>query len=489
MAVTKIIPIRTTIQNSVEYICNPAKTDDRLLVHSENCFPHTAGLEFQHYLRQARAGGNTIGRHLIQSFAPGEVSPEQAHEIGKKLAAEILHGEYGLVMATHVDRGHVHNHFVWCAANVVTHKKYRSNKNTYHEIRGISDRLCKENELSVIVPQGRGKSYDSYKPDQTSGSWKSKLQAAIDGLIPEAKDFEHLLKLMEARGYRIKRGKYISFSAEGQERFTRAKSLGEGYAEEEIKKRILEKPERKPEEISPPTMPPPEVRSETRPTMPPIPKGSNETLPTAPTEKPKTIKPLLDIAGNPKYAESRGLEQWAKLQNLKNSAAAFNLMMEYGGMEAFNKLLNDCRTYVATIENGIKANSERVTGLKYVRDDIKTYHRTRPVYKEYTEIKMKFFKDRFYKKNSGEIIEHENALIALRDCKRPLRKVEDINAEIKRIEAANVNNNKTLAIKKAELNQLGIVHSYLYYLKLEHEPPPPPREQTRTHKRSYGLDR
>ena len=112
MAVTKIIPIRTSISNSVDYICNPHKTDDRLLVHSEHCFPHTAGLEFQHYLSQTRAGGNTIGRHLIQSFAPGEVTPEQAHEIGKKLAAEVLKGEYAFVMATHVDRGHVHNHFV-----------------------------------------------------------------------------------------------------------------------------------------------------------------------------------------------------------------------------------------------------------------------------------------------------------------------------------------------------------------------------------------
>ena len=197
MAVTKIIPIRVTLQNSVDYICNPDKTDDRLLVHAERCYPNTAGLEFQHYLSQAQAGGNTIGRHLIQSFAPGEVTPEQAHEIGKKLAAEILKGEYGFVMATHVDRGHVHNHFVWCTANVVTHKKYRSNKNTYHEIRRISDKLCKENELSVIEPQGKtyGKSYDSYRPDQTSGSWRQKLQTAIDSLMPYAKDFDELLKL------------------------------------------------------------------------------------------------------------------------------------------------------------------------------------------------------------------------------------------------------------------------------------------------------
>jgi hypothetical protein len=140
-------------------------------------------------------------------------------------------------MATHVDCGHVHNHFVWCAANIVTHKKYRSNINTYHDIRKVSDRLCKENELFVIIPQGIGEGYDDFYPDKTSGSWKTKLQATINNLIPEAKNFEDLLKRMEAQGYKIKRGKHISFSAPGQERFTRAKSLGEDYTEDAIRRK------------------------------------------------------------------------------------------------------------------------------------------------------------------------------------------------------------------------------------------------------------
>ncbi len=89
MAVTKIIPIRSTIEKSIAYICNPVKTDSLRYVHSEHCTPPTAAFEFQHYLSLTRAGGNTIGRHLIQSFAPGEVSPEAAHEIGKRLAGEV----------------------------------------------------------------------------------------------------------------------------------------------------------------------------------------------------------------------------------------------------------------------------------------------------------------------------------------------------------------------------------------------------------------
>jgi len=409
---------------------------------------------------------------LIQSFAPGEVTPEQAHEIGKKLAAEILKGEYGFVLATHVDRGHVHNHFVWCAANVVTHKKYRSNKNTYHEIRRISNKLCKENELSVIKPQAKtyGKSYDSYRPDQTSGSWRQKLQNAIDSLIPYAKDFDELLKLMEAQGYKVKRGKYVSFCAPGQERFTRAKSIGDGYTEEAIKQKILRKPEHK--KGTPPTIAPP----------------------IAAVEKPEALKAKIDIAGNQKFAESPGLRQWASIQNLQNTAKAFILMMEYGGLDEFNKVYADCRTDVDTIENGIKANNERLTGLKYLREDVQTYHRTRPVYTQYREMKrakdnITFFgKDKaeeYRNNNESDITAHENARRDFNGYKT-LPKVEAINAEIAKIKAANVNNGKALSTKKAELKQLGNIHDYLHFLQREHEPPPPQREP-KQHKRNNDL--
>jgi len=206
MAVTKIIPIRTTIQRSVDYICNPHKTDGKLLIHSEHCFQQTAGLIFHHHLAQTRAGGNTLGRHLIQSFAPGEVDPDTAHEIGKKMATEILGGEYAFVMATHVDCGHVHNHFVWGAANIVTHKRYRSNVGTYHEIRKISDRLCKESELSVIVPNGTGKSYAEYQAERTGRSWKGKLRQVISATILESSNFEDFITRMKSQSYVVKRG-------------------------------------------------------------------------------------------------------------------------------------------------------------------------------------------------------------------------------------------------------------------------------------------
>ena len=247
MAVTKILPIRSTIQKSVDYICNPdkvgyifdsGKNEGGLLIHSEHCVPQMAGQIFHHHLNQCRAGGNTIGRHLIQSFAPGEVDPATAHEIGKRLAEEILGGRYAYVLATHVDRGHVHNHFIWGAADIISHKRYRSNKTTYHEIRNTSDRLCKEHELSVIVPQGVGKSYAEWGADINGTSWKAKLKTNIDKTISSSASFEDFIKRMEEQGYTIKRGKHTSFKAPDQERFTRAKRLGAEYTEEETKNRI-----------------------------------------------------------------------------------------------------------------------------------------------------------------------------------------------------------------------------------------------------------
>ena len=377
----------------------------------------------------------------------------------------------------------------------MTHKRYRSNKNTYHEIRDISDRLCKDNELSVIIPQGRtyGKVYSNHFPEKSSASWRDRLQATIDNLIPQSADFEDLLKQMEAQGYKVKRGKHISFCAIGQERFTRAKSLGEGYTEEAIRQRILEKLEPIAEEkavvksdmpswyVPPPTMPLP------------IPE-----TPTPPTEKPKLIEPLIDIAGNPKYAERIGLEQWAKLRNLKNSAAAFALMQKYGGFDAFSKLYHACRTEVETIENGIAANEKWATSLGYWRKDIATYNSTRKVYNEYKALRKstKFFAkrtaDKFYEKHKDDIIDHENTAFELRDFERPLPKLKDLDAQIEKLKSANVKNNEGLAKKQAELKRLNSIHTHLWHLNQEHQPKPPQREQQRQpqqRKRSYDLER
>lgn len=198
-----------------------------LLFTLRTAFQRPQGVEFDFYLRQAQAGGNTLGRHLIQSFSPNETTPEQAHEIEKKLAKQHLKGEYAYVMTTHVDRNHIHNHFVWCAINLKTHNRYHSNKRSYHEIQDLSDSLCRENGFSVIeVKSGkRGKSRFEYDMAKQGGSYKEKLRIAIDNAVLKANSFEEFLQLLASQGYEIKQGKYLSFKHKDGEPVTKSKTM------------------------------------------------------------------------------------------------------------------------------------------------------------------------------------------------------------------------------------------------------------------------
>ena len=224
MAVTKIHPIKSTLKKALDYIENPVKTDEKILVSSFACSYETADIEFELLLSQAMQKGNNLAHHLIQSFAPGETTPEQAHEIGRQLADEVLQGKYPYVLTTHIDKGHVHNHIIFCAVDMVNQRKYVSNRQSYAYIRRTSDRLCKEHGLSVVMPgQDRGKSYAEWDAHRKGTSWKAKLKAAIDAAIPQAKDFDDFLRLLQEQGYEAKRGKYVSFRAPGQERSPAAK--------------------------------------------------------------------------------------------------------------------------------------------------------------------------------------------------------------------------------------------------------------------------
>ena len=226
------------LKAAIDYICNPDKTDGCLLISAYGCTAETADIEFAWTRSHAIDKGKNLACHLIQAFEPGEVSPEEAHNIGMQLAKEILGGKYEFVLTTHIDKDHVHNHLIFNAVSFTDHKHYHSNKRSYHEIRRTSDRLCKEHGLSVVVPgQDKGKSYIEHQAARNGTSYKAKLKAAIDRLIPSCSDFEELLVRMEREGYEIKRGKFISCRASDQERFTRMKTLGIDYTEEAITRR------------------------------------------------------------------------------------------------------------------------------------------------------------------------------------------------------------------------------------------------------------
>mgnify|MGYP002224877101 CR=1 FL=1 len=184
-------PIKSTLSKALDYIENPDKTDGKMLVSSFGCSYETADIEFEYTLSQALQKGNNLAFHLIQSFEPGEVDYQKAHEIGKQLADAVTKGQHEYVLTTHIDKGHVHNHIIFCAVNFVDHRKYNSNKRSYYGIRNMSDKLCRENGLSVVVPGkgSKGKSYAEYQAEKTGTSWKGKLKIAVDALIPQVSSF------------------------------------------------------------------------------------------------------------------------------------------------------------------------------------------------------------------------------------------------------------------------------------------------------------
>ena len=381
MAVTKIKPIKSTLSKALAYIQNPAKTEEKMLVSSFGCSYETADIEFAYTLSQALEKGNNLAHHLMQSFEPGEVSYEKAHEIGRQLADAVTKGQYEYVLTTHIDKGHVHNHIIFCAVNFIHHRKYNSNKRSYYGIRNISDRLCRENGLSVVVPQkgGKGKSYAEYIAEKTGTSWKGKLKIAVDALIPQVSSFEELLSRLQAAGYEIKPGKYVSCRAPGQERFTRLKTLGADYTEEAIRERI---------------------------------EGRRTRAAKAP-KRETGVSLLIDIENSIKAAQSRGYEQWAKIHNLKQAAKTLNFLTEHqiSQYEDLTAKITEIQTESDKAGDALKEVEKRLADMAVLIKNVSTFQKTKPSYDTYRKAKNK---ERYRAAHEGTVILHEAAAKALK---------------------------------------------------------------------------
>ena len=313
MSITRIHAIKATVKRSIDYICNPAKTDGETLITAFGTTVEYAPAMFANALKKTDPSDPNLAYHLIQSFAPGEVGAKEAHEIGKELAERLLGGRYSYIVSTHTDKNHCHNHIIFCAADNITHKKYHDCKRSYWNIRHINDELCEEHNLSVIKENKHiGKSYKEWMADKAGTSWKSKLKSDINESIKQARTYDEFLDLMKSKGYEIKDAeispeahKYIGFRAPGQERWVRGrpKSLGEDFTKERIRERIEEKAR---------------IRA--------------ERMKRLTKRNPSMIDTSQD-----KFAESPGLMRWAEKQNLKAAAQIQSKLAEMG-LDSFDAL-------------------------------------------------------------------------------------------------------------------------------------------------------
>jgi len=367
------------LSKAIAYILNPEKTDEKLLVSSYGCASETAAREFEWTRKIAEQKGmnpvRIIARHVIQSFEIGEVTPELAHEIGKQFADEILGGKYEYVLTTHIDKDHVHNHLIFNAVDFVDYHAYKSYKRIYYDMREVSDRLCKENGLSVIPPsQNKGMGYKEYTEAKRGTSWKQKLKQTIDRLVITAKDYDDFLQLMQEAGYEIKTGKYISFRAEGQERFTRSKTIGENYTEERIKERIAGRTPR---------------------------RNRRQTV-------PKGISLIGDIQERIRLIDSKGYEYKAKLTILKEAARTLNYLTEnnllqYADLE---KKVEDVHSSYNRTGKELKGVEARLREVQPLIKNISNYQRLKPVYDAFQKAKDK---PGFKAKHEAELVIFEAA--------------------------------------------------------------------------------
>lgn len=386
MAWTEIHPIKSTLRVALDYICDPDKTDYKLLISSFGCAPETADIEYQYTNTQCVGKkGNNLAHHLIQSFDYGEVTPEEAHRIGQELAERLLGGRYEYVMTTHIDKGHVHNHLMFCATNFVDHRKYVSNNKTRFGIRNLSDQLCREHGLSVIKPQN----WKTPNPNQRyagkeGNDWKAKLCTAIDQYIKLAKDFDDMLRLMEQDGYKIKRAKYTSYKAPGQGRFMGGITLGEEYTDERVKERlagIVKAPQKRK---------PVQLRDNTR------------------------INLIVNLQNCIKAQESEAYGRKVKINNLKQAAKTLNFLQENNLMH-YEQLQAKIEAVTTLFEETDKAQKElenRLADMALLIKNVDSFRRTHPAYKEYKQAKNK---EKTYEQNESEILIHTAARKALAD--------------------------------------------------------------------------
>lgn len=453
MAITKIHAIKATVDKAIDYICNPDKTDDKLYISSFACAPETAAIDFKytldhtHDLRTDSEDNENKAFHLIQAFAPGEVSFEEAHTIGKELAQRLLQGQYSYVLTTHIDKGHVHNHLIFCAADNINHEHYHDCKKSYYNIRNLNDTLCKEHGLSVIEPdERRGKKYNEWQAEKDGDSWKNQIRKDINICIRAAKSYEEFLLLLKARGYEIKgetvgadAPKYISFRPIGKDRFVRgtAKSLGKKYTKENIQKRIEQKKERS----------------------------------TLLSPNDKKLHSMIDLLNDPKFTENAGLKRWGTKENLKIAAKTFSLMTSkkiHSFAELDNKIDTIKRQSVSA-NDGIKSLEAKLRDLAEIIKYAEQYQEYKPYNDRYESVNDK---DRFLRKYESQIILFGGAerMLQRKSIRPGAVNVAKLKVEYKRLNIQREELNSSYKGCQKELKELDMIQQNMaQFLQMKQE--------------------
>ena len=399
MAATRLIAMHLNkgrsigqcIKDRTDYAQNPEKTDGGQLVSSYECDPKLVEEQFalakREYLQKTgrRYKGDVIAYQIRQAFKPGEITPEEANRIGYETAMRWTKGNHAFIVATHIDREHIHNHIIYNSTDLDCNRKFRNFFFSGVALQKVSDLVCLENGLSVIEPRRPGERQQrTVYPENRR--IRDDIRRAIDiCLNKKPRDMEEFLKLLESMDYEIKLGKYIAVRGGEQKKFVRFRSLGEGYTETDIENLLSGKSGQK-------------------------------------------IDMLVDIQAIIAKGKGPGYERWAKIHNIKQVAQTL-LFLEDHGIRDFEELVEKAKS-AADVFNAITEKQKRLEArlneISELKKHIINYSKTKDIYVEY---RKRGYSKQFFEEYREEITLHKAAKEAFSKIDGKIPKIKELNAE------------------------------------------------------------
>ena len=414
---------RQSIAARLDYIMNPKKTDGGILVSTYACSPETAADEFMLFRQEyQQSTGRTqdnevIGYHVRQAFKPDEITPEEANEIGKELASRMTDDQFAYVVATHIDKHHIHNHIIICSTDLEGQHKYRDVKQSAKELAQISDSLCREHSLSVIQnPQDKTVSYDKWQGNQRRFTHRDELRMIIDAALRMQPDgFDALMQLLEDAGCRIKRGVHISIKPPEGKRYIRLDTLGSEYDETSLRRTLAH------DHVH----------------IPKIPRGDFNG---------SQVKRLIDIETKLHASKGKGYQVWAERNNIDAKAQMVIFLKEHqiGSLEELNDQQN-------MLKASIREKQNRMKEINRQRQAIRDYSRTKEGYTQYRESGWSV---KFYQEHRQEIEDHKNAQAVYSSLDGKMPTLKELTAEYDSLKEQKENDQAALDKLKPKLTDL-----------------------------------
>ena len=438
MAATRIMSIRINkgktarqcIGERLDYIMNPKKTDGGILVSTYACSPETAADEFMFFRQEYQANtGRTqenevIGYHVRQAFKPEEITPEEANEIGKELTSRMTDGQFAYVVATHIDKHHIHNHIIICSTDLEGQHKYRDVKQSAKDLAQISDSLCREHSLSVIQnPQDKTVTYDKWQGNQRRFTHRDELRMIIDAALRMQPDgFDALMQLLEDAGCRIKRGVHISIKPPEGKRYIRLDTLGSEYDETSLRRTLAH------DHVH----------------IPKIPRGDFNG---------SQVKRLIDIETKLHAGKGKGYQVWAERNNINAKAQMIIFLKEHHicSLEELNDQIQELTDQRDSLKASLREKQNRMKEINRQRQAIRDYSRTKEVYTQYRESNWSV---KFYQEHRQEIEDHRNAQTVYSSHDGKLPPLKELTAEYDELKKRKEDDQTALDELKQKLTDL-----------------------------------